>query len=314
MHTPIPWARSLRRAMKASLLALTAPFWNTLAHAQELEPTDAAVFSLELVNRARGAEGLERLEIADAPMMAARRHAEAMARQDFYSHKGLNGSTPRSRFLQVGGSGSALVAENIARCTGCAEPIDERAVRNLHRGWMESPGHRGNILREGMTGYGFAAAYTEGGDGRSRRYAVEVFAGAGASGGKVLAPGDASARLADLLVADRSTPIAASVVLTDAAARALPADGSLDAVPPMDGLVPADARYRTLRMLMARCRGCGATLTTADLDRFADQWRSDDATRRILASSSVNEIGAAVAADGDGGKLIVAILGGGRSE
>ena len=69
-------------------------------------------------------------------MRAARLHGEDMARQDYFSHTSLDGRTPWDRMRTQGYSNGS--GENIA--AGYATP----AV--VMTAWMNSPGHRANIL------------------------------------------------------------------------------------------------------------------------------------------------------------------------
>ena len=297
MMRPLPLA--------AILLALAAP-----ASAQTAT-ADGAETILELVNAAREREGLGALALDGATMEAALAHARDMAERGFYAHEGPDGGTPRSRYLAADGSEVALVAENIARCTGCDGPADAAVARELHEGWMNSPGHRANILTEGLADYGYAVAYADGPDGRSLRYAVELFAGPGAgSGGEALAAGETSERLATLLNAGRDGALAANEALARAAAAAVPQSGDLDDVPGMSSIIPDGTPFRSFQLLTASCGGCGTELTTGDLEGFIAQWREGEGTDGALADPSLEAIGAAVASDGEGGKTIVAILAG----
>jgi uncharacterized protein YkwD len=92
---------------------------------------------LALINKERAKGGCGPLKLNAQLTAAAKGHAEAMGKQNFFSHTGKNGSTLRSRLAAAGYRGGA-VAENIA--AGGATP--EKAVAQ----WMASSGHRKNIL------------------------------------------------------------------------------------------------------------------------------------------------------------------------
>ena len=102
-----------------------------------------------LANRARREAGLEPLEMRYDLVRLARRHAEDMARRDFFSHYNPDGDGPgdRAREEQVEFS---VFAENLARVRHSNEPA-ELAVA----GWLESPGHRRNLLDETSVEYRF---------------------------------------------------------------------------------------------------------------------------------------------------------------
>ncbi len=70
-------------------------------------------------------------------MRAAHLHSEDMALRDFFSHTGSNGSSPWARMAAQGYTFS-LAAENIA--AGYSTPA------SVVEGWMNSSGHRANIL------------------------------------------------------------------------------------------------------------------------------------------------------------------------
>lgn len=119
----------MRRLTIALTLALTA-----LAAPAMADPAEEV---LALVNRARAAAGCGPLTMDAQLTRAATAHARAMARQNFFSHTGKNGSTLRSRARAAGYHGGAL-AENIA--AGWTTP--ERTVER----WLGSKGHRKNML------------------------------------------------------------------------------------------------------------------------------------------------------------------------
>ncbi len=91
---------------------------------------------LRLVNVARAEAGCAALRNESRLTAAAQAHSEDMARQDYFDHNSLDGRSPFDRIAATGyPSGSA---ENIA-----AGQQDAAAVV---RGWLDSPGHRTNIL------------------------------------------------------------------------------------------------------------------------------------------------------------------------
>jgi uncharacterized protein YkwD len=105
---------------------------------------------LALINQERARKGCGPLTMNTQLSKAAARHAEAMAREDFFSHTGANGSTLRSRTRSAGYHGRSL-AENIA--AGYATP-----AQTVEK-WMASPGHRENILTCKYTETGIGLYY-----------------------------------------------------------------------------------------------------------------------------------------------------------
>jgi len=84
---------------------------------------------------------------------AAQKHASYMAKRDQLSHYGKGGSRPSDR-VEVEGYDYYMVAENIA--------AGYHSVDGVTRGWMESEGHRKNILGK-FTHIGTAIAKSKSG-------------------------------------------------------------------------------------------------------------------------------------------------------
>jgi uncharacterized protein YkwD len=80
---------------------------------------------------------------------AAQGHAEDLLRRSYYDHRSPEGGTPMSRARAAGFTGRSI-AENIAK--GLFTPVE-----TVNR-WMDSSGHRRNILRRRatLTGLGLA--------------------------------------------------------------------------------------------------------------------------------------------------------------
>ena len=102
--------------------------------------------ALDLVNEARQEQGLGSLALGDDLEEAAQAHAADMLERDFYAHVSPEGDDVADRYTDAGGSEWELVAENIARCIACDVPADLQRVDAFQKGWMNSPGHRANIL------------------------------------------------------------------------------------------------------------------------------------------------------------------------
>lgn len=112
--------------------------------------------ALDRVNRLRRERGLEAL-VADARLdAAAQAHAEDQARRSYYDHRSPEGGTPADRARSAGFGSPNMVAENIAK--GLFTPAE---VVDL---WMDSPGHRKNILRRRATVVGLGVAVGPGGE------------------------------------------------------------------------------------------------------------------------------------------------------
>jgi uncharacterized protein YkwD len=105
---------------------------------------------IELVNAARTSMGLGTLRCDDAMARTARKHSVDMCMQGYFSHTGLDGSSPFDRMRREGVS-FRTAGENIA--------WGQRTPEAVHDAWMNSSGHRANILNGayGRIGVGYEA-------------------------------------------------------------------------------------------------------------------------------------------------------------
>lgn len=101
-------------------------------------PTDASARTevLALVNQERAKVGCSPLSTSAPLTSLAQNFSEDMAARGFFDHTDPDGDTPWDRAAQAGVQG--LGAENIARGQADAQAVME--------GWMNSEGHRANIL------------------------------------------------------------------------------------------------------------------------------------------------------------------------
>lgn len=101
---------------------------------------------LKLHNDERLKRGLPGLQSHPILSRAAQKHTEWMARENRLSHRGQGGSQPWDRVSEEGYQYSS-VGENIAY--GYTSP------ESVFRGWMNSKGHKANILARGYSQIGF---------------------------------------------------------------------------------------------------------------------------------------------------------------
>lgn len=113
-----------------------------------LSPEELQV--LNLVNQERAINGLSLLSADALLTSSARAHSLDMSQQNYFSHTGLDGSTPSQRIAATGYQYNA-VGENIAKGYTTAESV--------MNGWMNSPGHKANILESNFCdiGIGYVA-------------------------------------------------------------------------------------------------------------------------------------------------------------
>jgi len=299
---------------RLALLALCCGL--ALAGLPSVAQSEFEAQALGLVNASRGEAGLPALETGADLTEAARAHAEDMMARGFYGHVSPEGGTVQDRFRAAGGSDWELVAENIARCSGCPA-ADAARISALHEGWMDSPGHRENILRQGLTRFGFAVV---GGGGRDL-YAVQTFAGPGQSrggSGEAADPDEAAAAALDRLNAARREAgvpaLAASPVLAGAAQRLVPEDIaglSLSGIGDLHQALPPEdlRRWDAVASLAGSCGGCGAQVTRGDARDFIDDWLEPERYRDRLLDPALTHFGFVLRSDGAGRKLALGLAG-----
>lgn len=128
----------------------TPPAATTSAPVSQVAAPAASSGIASLLNTQRAAQG--RGAISEDPRLsaAAQAHAQDMAANGYFSHTGLNGSRFTQR-AQAAGYGCA-VAENIAS--------GQRSEAEVVNVWMNSSGHRRNILLGRASEFGIGRSGT----------------------------------------------------------------------------------------------------------------------------------------------------------
>ncbi|MCC5635875.1 CAP domain-containing protein [Nostoc sp. CHAB 5844] len=93
------------------------------------------------INQVRQKNGLQPLKNNEKLTQVARNYSRQMAQKKFFSHTGSDGSTLPDR-VRAGRVTYWMVGENLFMCTNVPKPVPAAI-----KGWMNSPGHRANILR-----------------------------------------------------------------------------------------------------------------------------------------------------------------------
>ncbi|WP_069472744.1 CAP domain-containing protein [Candidatus Marithrix sp. Canyon 246] len=119
---------------------------------------------LRLTNLERKKVGLPALSLSSQLNQAAQSHADDMTKNNYFSHTGLNGSQPWDR-AEAAGYNYSYVGENIA--AGRSTPTE-----TINQ-WMNSQGHRENILNSNYTEIGFGYSHLD--SSKYRHYWVQVF-------------------------------------------------------------------------------------------------------------------------------------------
>lgn len=102
------------------------------------------------INRVRMTRGLNPLKPNVKLQEAARSHSLDMSSLNYFSHKDLDGRSVKDR-LASAKLGWKQLGENIAKCKS-SDP-----AKTALAGWLDSPGHRSNILNKGFTETGIGA-------------------------------------------------------------------------------------------------------------------------------------------------------------
>src|SRR5690606_16826067 len=120
---------------------------------------------LDAVNAERAKAGVGPLALCGSLNRAAQGYADRMRAENFFSHTAPDGSTVETRLRAAGYGSGRTWGENIAR--------GQTSVASVMQGWMNSAGHKANILRANFTHLGV-------GRSSSGNYWVQNF-GAGGS-------------------------------------------------------------------------------------------------------------------------------------
>lgn len=123
---------------------------------------------IELSNQARQANGCN-IPLTNHALLnlAAQRHSEDMIERDYFEHTSPDGKDPGDRITATGYVWSTY-GENIA--AGYATPAE------VMGGWMNSPGHRANILNCDFREIGIGYAVRQSNAGRAEPFWTQVFA------------------------------------------------------------------------------------------------------------------------------------------
>lgn len=115
-----------------------------------LAPQSASTDEMETqvrqeINAVREKQGLKPLENQEKLAEVARQYSRKMAKENFFAHVSPDGTTPAKR-VSSAGIFYWVVGENLFKITNASKPVPYAI-----KGWMESPGHRENLLRPEYT-------------------------------------------------------------------------------------------------------------------------------------------------------------------
>lgn len=142
------------RAMVVGMLVV----WAMGARGQSRSVSEQYLFSA--ANAERVQRGLPELRWDDALFRAAERHAQEMASRRGISHQ-FAGEAALGMRVKAAGAKFSVVAENVAEASSAVV---------IHDLWMNSPGHRANLLDPQVNAVGISVVRRDG-----QLYAVQDF-------------------------------------------------------------------------------------------------------------------------------------------
>jgi uncharacterized protein YkwD len=147
-----PAVKAMVAAGPAHTAAPVAPVLPVAAAAPVLSDLLSQVVALTNAERAKA--GCGPLTVDSRLTAAAQAHSDDMATRNYFSHTSQDGRTPFQRMAAAGYQFS-IAAENIA--------AGQRTPADVMTGWMNSAGHRANILNCSLkqigVGYGIGGSY-----------------------------------------------------------------------------------------------------------------------------------------------------------
>jgi uncharacterized protein YkwD len=151
----------LAAALTALVVALAAPLSASAAGCGDASASPSSVSdhaavksTVCLINKQRSARRMRAVRLNGRLSRAAARHAQDMVRRDYFAHTSPSGDTFLQRIKLTGyveGTRAWTVGENLAWGSGT------RATPSaIVSAWMNSPGHRANILNRRFREVGIA--------------------------------------------------------------------------------------------------------------------------------------------------------------
>lgn len=131
----------------------SGPFQGCATGSENVKPFNESFEKevLQIVNQERAKKGLSPLQWNDSLARAARYHAADMAGENYFEHDSMDRKNGRlvkacPTFKRIGAFAYSPAAENIA--------AGSRTPAGVMQQWMNSPGHRNNILAPGYSTLG----------------------------------------------------------------------------------------------------------------------------------------------------------------
>lgn len=121
--------------------------FSSVLFSQSYSATSSLKKVVEIVNRERNKQGVKSVNADYRLGQVALEHAQDMYYNNYFSHQSLDGRTLGDR-LKKGRINYKIAGENIAR----GQKTEVRVMQS----WMNSPGHRRNILNKKFNKLGIA--------------------------------------------------------------------------------------------------------------------------------------------------------------
>ena len=160
-------------AVAATAVALIAPAGAQACAYENGNPNEITLqqakrATLCLLNKERTSRGIRKLRDNDRLNLASQRHANDMSRRNYFAHGDFVGRIQAAKYLR--GARGYTLGENIAWGS-----MDYATPASIVKGWMNSPGHRANILnaRFKEIGLGIARGAPVGGQDRAGTYVTD---------------------------------------------------------------------------------------------------------------------------------------------
>lgn len=127
----------------------------------------------ERVNQRRQRHGLQNLTWSAELATVARYHSTHMANRSYFAHTSPSGESLGDRYAAFGIGCAGGENLGYVRYSGISYG-DEEIAERIVTGWMDSPGHRENVLRSRFDAEGIGVAIVERG-GYTHVYATQNF-------------------------------------------------------------------------------------------------------------------------------------------
>ncbi|MFC3478191.1 CAP domain-containing protein [Halobacterium litoreum] len=116
------------------------------------------------MNEIRSQQGQDPLGSDVTVASVARAHSEDMADRDYFAHTNPDGEQPWDRYGDVADSPCRTFGENIAMVTVGPDATEDSVANRVVDMWMDSSGHRQNILSAAWNEEGIGVYVTDGGE------------------------------------------------------------------------------------------------------------------------------------------------------